>query len=224
MDKAEFAEKIKRRSFGADELCLFICDLYGVRDKRPFDVKPSYYRAYKGIEIYRGLDCSEEMFNDYVEKFVYGDMFFINRLSVLGMGYYFADKKRVASFYTNKTKFGLFKKPIISAKIMPNAKFATKQQINEEFRNRLPEIKKVLLKKFDGLLTNEDIEYFGDILNSFAEPIVKGVILGYDGLVSMYGIKRNGNVYLVFNRGKLIIDENQIQFVKKEIEQTIQFD
>lgn len=224
MDLAEFAKKVREKDFNANDLCDFVCCTYGINDKKPFVVKESYYIGFKGIKIYRGLNCSPEVFNDYVEKFAFGDMFLVNRLSVLGQGFYFADKKFVASYYTNDAKLGLIKKPIISAKIMPDAKFITKNKLNVEFRNNIRKIKTEMLVKFDGLLTEDEVNNFVEMLNSFADPIVKGTILGYDGLISSYPNKRNGNIYLVFNRGKLLMSETEIQSVKTEIEPYIQFD
>lgn len=223
MDIQTFAQHVKNRKFNIDTLREGICYLYGMEDKKPFVVKSSYYKKCDGIKIYRGLDCTEEMFNDYVEKFAFGEMFFINRLSVLGQGYYFADKKFVAKFYTNKTKHGLFKSPIISAKIMPDARLITKNQLNAEFRRSLSEVKQTLFAKFDGLLTEEDIDFLVELINVYAEPLVKAIILGYDGLMSPYTDKK-GCIYLIFNRGKLLMSETEIQSVKNEVEPYIQLD
>lgn len=203
----ELIFNIKNRTLTDETLSSGFYHLYSLDEKLPQLLPPKEYAKVKGMAIYRGFDCDKLSFCKYVYDFAKGEFQRVHKAAALGNGIYFATKKYYANYYTRLSRLNsFFGVNILSGKVGKDARLTSPKILNHEFFRDQNKIIKTLNQKFDGLLTQIDLDYLYFFMHKQGDYMVKAVTLGYDALVRQTP-KNNGQIVVVYNRDKIVLSQ-----------------
>lgn len=203
----ELIFNIKNRTLTEETLSSGFYHLYSLDEKLPQLLPPKEYAKVRGMAIYRGFDCDKLSFCKYVYDFAKGEFQRVHKAAALGNGIYFATKKYYANYYTRLSRLNsFFGVNILSGKVGKDARLTSPKILNHEFFRDQNKIIKTLNQKFDGLLTQIDLDYLYFFMHKQGDYMVKAVTLGYDALIRQTP-KNNGQIVVVYNRDKIVLSQ-----------------